>query len=393
MQAIVLTPGRDARLGPLSETTPTALQPLASKPVLGHVLDGAVHAGAEELLIVTNGHGESVRGMFGASHADVPIRYLSQDPSQSVVSTIATAVEGVTEPFACLNGHCFYSPNDLRELFAEGPSLGVSPVTDPDGYDLVTVENGFISDVGQRLARPRSGYANTGAWVFPPAWLDRFGASPSTNGNNAFTDVVQWALEASDMAAVPFRDWMRVDHPWELLEANAALLDGQRSVIDGIVHPNAVITGNVVVESGAEVLSGTVITGPTRIRENSSVGPNAYVRGATLIDRDVRIGHGVEIKHSVIMAGTAIPHLSYVGDSLIGRNVNLGAGTIVANLRHDRDPVKLTVDGERVSTGRTKFGAVIGDEVSTGINTSINPGVSLSAGATTMPGEIVTRDR
>ncbi|MFB6354700.1 MAG: glucose-1-phosphate thymidylyltransferase, partial [Halobacteriales archaeon] len=86
-------------------------------------------------------------------------------------------------------------------------------------------------------------------------------------------------------------------------------------------------------------------------------------------------------------------HLSYVGDSVLGREVNFGAGTQVANLRHDGEPVELTVKGERVSTGRRKFGVVLGDGAKTGIDTSLNAGVTLAAGATTGPGETVTRDR
>ncbi len=93
------------------------------------------------------------------------------------------------------------------------------------------------------------------------------------------------------------------------------------------------------------------------------------------------------------MAGATVPHHAYVGDSVLGRDVNLGAGTKVANLRHDDEAVHLTVKGERVSTGRRKFGVVLGDGAKTGIETSLNAGVTLSSGATTEPGETVTRDR
>jgi bifunctional UDP-N-acetylglucosamine pyrophosphorylase/glucosamine-1-phosphate N-acetyltransferase len=105
------------------------------------------------------------------------------------------------------------------------------------------------------------------------------------------------------------------------------------------------------------------------------------------------VGNGVEIKNSVIMRGTDVPHLSYVGDSVLGTDVNFGAGTKTANLRHDGDDVRFTVKGERTSTGRRKFGVVAGPDVKTGINTSIDPGVRLSQGATSLPGERIDRDR
>ncbi|MDQ2049333.1 glucose-1-phosphate thymidylyltransferase, partial [Natronolimnohabitans sp. A-GB9] len=121
--------------------------------------------------------------------------------------------------------------------------------------------------------------------------------------------------------------------------------------------------------------------------------PNAYVRGATVVGPDAKVGHAAEVKNSVLSRGASVSHLSYVGDSILGRDVNLGAGTNVANLRHDDADIEFTVKGERVSTGRRKFGIVAGDDVKTGINSSLTPGLKLSTGATTLPGETVDRDR
>jgi bifunctional UDP-N-acetylglucosamine pyrophosphorylase/glucosamine-1-phosphate N-acetyltransferase len=163
--------------------------------------------------------------------------------------------------------------------------------------------------------------------------------------------------------------------------------------VDGERRGEADIRGLVVVEDGATVGPGVVVEGPALIRAGAEIGPNAYVRGATLIGEDCHVGHGVEVKNSVLMDGANAPHLSYVGDSLLGPGVNLGAGTQVANLRHDDAAVKQTVKGDRVSTDRRKYGVVAGDGAKTGVNTSLTPGVVLSPGATTDPGESVTRDR
>jgi bifunctional UDP-N-acetylglucosamine pyrophosphorylase/glucosamine-1-phosphate N-acetyltransferase len=149
----------------------------------------------------------------------------------------------------------------------------------------------------------------------------------------------------------------------------------------------------VVVEAGATVEPGVVIEGPALVRSGAHVGPNAYVRGASHVGENCRVGHGVEVKNSVLMRGAAVPHLSYVGDSLLGPDVNVGAGSQVANLRHDGADIEQTVKGERRTTGRRKYGVVAGDGAKTGVNSSIGPGVVLSPGATTLPGEQVLRDR
>ena len=92
------------------------------------------------------------------------------------------------------------------------------------------------------------------------------------------------------------------------------------------------------------------------------------------------------------MDGSKIPHLSYIGDSVIGENVNLGAGTITANLRHDNGNIKSMIKEKLIDTKRRKFGAVIGDNVHTGINTSIYPGRKIWPGKTTLPGEVIKKD-
>ncbi|MFB6188306.1 MAG: glucose-1-phosphate thymidylyltransferase, partial [Halapricum sp.] len=196
-----------------------------------------------------------------------------------------------------------------------------------------------------------------------------------------------------DVTPVELDRWLDVGRPWELLEANEWKLAEIDRRLDGDVSEDADLRGNVVVESGATVEPGVVIEGPALIRSGTEVGPNAYIRGATLLGEGVHVGQSVELKNTVIVGDSNVPHLSYVGDSVLGCGVNFGAGTKVANLRHDGGAVRVTVKGERVSTGRRKFGVVVGDDVKTGINTSLNAGVTLSSGTRTTLGEVVTRDR
>jgi bifunctional UDP-N-acetylglucosamine pyrophosphorylase/glucosamine-1-phosphate N-acetyltransferase len=141
-----------------------------------------------------------------------------------------------------------------------------------------------------------------------------------------------------------------------------------------------------------QIKTGAYIEGPALIGENAVIGPNCYIRAYTSIGKNVKIGNAVEIKNSIIMDNTNVGHLSYVGDSVIGRESNFGAGTITANLRHDNADISVTVKGKRVSSGRRKLGAIIGDNVKTGIGTSISPGVILHQGVRTGIGVIVDRD-
>lgn len=215
----------------------------------------------------------------------------------------------------------------------------------------------------------------------------------SERGELELTDVLERACTHTTVSPVPFDRWLDVGRPWELLEANEWKLDELERDIAGDVSEDAHLRGNVVVEEGATVEPGVVVEGPARISEGASIGPNAYIRGATYVGQDVHVSHSVEVKNSVLMQDTSVGHLSYVGDSVLGRAVNFGAGTNVANLRHDDEAVKVQVKGDVTSTGRRKFGVVVGDEAKTGINSSLNAGVKLGAEAFTKPGETLLGDR
>jgi NDP-sugar pyrophosphorylase family protein len=100
------------------------------------------------------------------------------------------------------------------------------------------------------------------------------------------------------------------------------------------------------------------------------IGPNCYIRPATSIGDGCHVGASVEVKNSIIMRGSKLPHHNYVGDSVIGEQCNLGAGTKIANLRLDKKDIQVA----GINTKRRKLGAIMGDRVETGINASINVG-------------------
>ena len=184
-----------------------------------------------------------------------------------------------------------------------------------------------------------------------------------------------------------------LNYPWDLLEVNeqvvGALLEDK---IEGNVNAAAQIVGKVEIGVGTKILPGVFIEGNAVIGRDCKIGPNCYIRGNTAIGDGVHIGQSVEVKNSIIGNGTAVGHLSYVGDSILGRDVNFGAGTIIANFRHDGRTHRSLVDGSLVDTKREKFGAIVGDGVHTGIHTAIYPGRKLGPGVSTRPNETVQSD-
>ena len=133
-----------------------------------------------------------------------------------------------------------------------------------------------------------------------------------------------------------------------------------------------------------------VVEGSAWVGDGCRLGPNCHLRGYVSMGNGCVAGQGVELKNCIIGDGTFIPHLSYAGDSIIGSDVNFGAGTVCSNFRHDGGEHRMMAAGRLEITGRNKLGAVIGDHVRLGSNTVVLPGRVVPPGAWTMPGETFT---
>lgn len=160
----------------------------------------------------------------------------------------------------------------------------------------------------------------------------------------------------------------------------------------GTVAQGAFISEGAVlsVGKGTIVEPGVFIDGICVIGEGVHVRSGAYIRGNAIIGDRCVIGHGTEVKHSIILNDTHVPHFSYVGDSILGNGVNLGAGTICSNFRLDGKPISIRVDGKKETTGLRKLGGIIGDRVQIGCKCVLNPGTVIGPDAICYPGLILS---
>ncbi len=136
----------------------------------------------------------------------------------------------------------------------------------------------------------------------------------------------------------------------------------------------------------------TTIRGPTYIGPNTYIGNNVLVREYTAMGSNVLVGFGVEIKESLIYDDTKIGRLCFVGDSVVGRNVDIGAGAQLVNRPVAGKSITSTVEGKSVVVPRVKYGAVIGDNVILSPNVSVYPGVKIGMNSIVLPGTILSED-
>ena len=193
-----------------------------------------------------------------------------------------------------------------------------------------------------------------------------------------------------DLSGFPYRDLFDgIEHVWQVLDRLPSYLDAHDDWhVLGDVAPGAVLKGNIFIGRGTVVEPYAFIVGPAIIGENCTIRHSAYIRGDVIVGDDCIIGHCSELKSSILLNGSNAPHFNYVGDSIIGSDVNLGAGTICANLRLDEGEDFIngrTPERESLPTGRQKLGAVIGDGARTACNLVLNPGTLIPRGSAVRP--------
>jgi len=160
-----------------------------------------------------------------------------------------------------------------------------------------------------------------------------------------------------------------------------------RPVVKGRVSPQAVLEGAVYVAEGAEVGPFAYIQGPTFIAPGAEVRHGAFIRGSAYIGPKAVVGHTTEVKGSIFFDHAKAGHFAYVGDSILGYDINLGAGTKLANLKLKGDEVKVQhpTDPARVKSGLRKLGSLIGDRAQTGCNAVLSPGTILLPDTAVLP--------
>ncbi len=140
------------------------------------------------------------------------------------------------------------------------------------------------------------------------------------------------------------------------------------------------IGDRIEIGKGTRILPGAIVEGPAYIGRDVLIRGGAYLRGGVWVGDGCVIGAGTEIKRAILLPEARAPHLNYVGDSILGSDVNLGAGTILSNLRFDGAPIHIPTGDRLLPTGRRKLGAILGDGVQTGCNCVLSPGVVVGAG-------------
>jgi len=432
LSIVILAAGQGKRM---NSALPKVLQPLAGRPLLGHVL-AAARALEPAAVHVVYGHGgEQVRAALDAELKAAAPRssWVLQAEQKGTGHAVQQALPALRddETALILYGDVpLVQPETLRALVAlAGPkSLGLLTVElpDPTGYGrIVRDARGKVlriveqKDANARERRIREG--NTGIMAVPVkrlrGWLGKL-RNANAQGEYYLTDIIAMAVKdkvkVAPLAAPTVPEVLGINDKAQLAEVEAELrrlrarallaagvtladparIDIRGEVVTGrdvSIDVNVVLEGRVVLGDGVSVGPGSVlrdcdIAAGVRINAHcvleqckvgagAIIGPFARLRPGAALGPEVHIGNFVEVKNSTMGEGAKANHLAYVGDATVGARANIGAGTIVANY-----------------DGADKHHTVIGADAHTGSNSVLVAPVSIGDGATVGAGSTITKD-
>ncbi|HHT19397.1 MAG: sugar phosphate nucleotidyltransferase [Euryarchaeota archaeon] len=407
MRAVILTAGEGTRMRPLTLTRPKTMLPVGGKPLLEYNVEALRDAGIKNITMVVGYQKESVEEHFkNGSDFGVNIDYVTQEErlgTAHAIGQVADTMNKDDEAIIVTNGDIILENKLIKNLInryneSQAQSILVlTKVDDPSSFGVVKLEGDYIKDIIEKppIEDAPSDLINAGIYLFDRNIFQAIKKTEkSERGEFEITDSLKIQISQGKkvLGLISHDKWIDVGRPWEFLELNEHYLEVSESIIEGEIEEGVTIHGPIILKKGSIIRSGTYIMGPVYIGANCDVGPNTFLRRHTSIGDGVNVGNAVEIKNSIIMDGTNVNHLSYVGDSIIGANCNIAAGTNIANLRFDDEGIKVTVKGKRIDSGRRKMGVIFADGVKTGINSSFNPGVTVGLNSSIGSGAIIYRD-
>ena len=404
MKAIILSAGEGSRMRPLTLTKPKTMLPVAGKPIIQYNIESLRDNGIKDILLIVRYKEEMVRAYFGdGSDFGVKITYATQEDFLGTANAISYGEDFIEDSLIVLNGDIILDNEIIYEIIKKynymkpDTLMVLTEVEDPSAFGVVEIEEGNIKNIVEKPKKEEapSNLVNTGIYIFNKDIFEKIKKTElSERGEYEITDSV--SLQIADNKKVighkTNKDWIDVGRPWELIEVNEELISNLKTEIKGTIEDGVHIHGEIFLDEESIIRSGVYIEGNVYIGKHCDIGPNSYIRGNSYFGDHVHVGNAVEIKNSIVMENTNVSHLSYVGDSVIGSNCNIAAGTNIANLRFDNKPVKTKIKDIMMDSGRRKLGSIIGDSVKTGINSSFSPGVKVGHNSTIGSGVLLYDD-
>jgi len=348
--------------------------PVANKPFIDWQI--SFLSFVDEIIIVVR---EDQKDVIDHLKNNKKVKFAYQKEQLGTGHALAQCEDMIKDKFIMINGDDLFPREDIAELASIEPyMISVKKVNDPEKFGVITVENDKIKDIVEKPKFPPSNLARCGMNLYDKRIFDALRKiGKSERGEYEVTDAEKILIdEGVEFRPHEVSNWVTISYPWHFLDMNKFILD---------------TFGSQISES-AEIRHGAVIESPVAIGDNAVIGPNCFVRKYSSIGKNCKIGQAVELKNAIIFDNTFVSHLSYVGDSIIGENCNIGGGAMFANLRLDVKNVSMDIEGKKIDSGRRKLGGIVGDNVKFGTNVTVMPGKKIWPDLLVPPCVTVSKD-
>lgn len=388
-QALLLAAGESSRFWPLATNRHKCELPLLGKTLINRTVAALVEKGITNIVIVHHeNHLMTVDEIDGVTVTFVPL-----DKPDGMGYALLRASDALQERFVLIHPYHFDAVTHLPSLIAssEGKDAALLVTHPEEGKKggLVTVSDDRVTSVEEKTY---DGQENThyiqGMYILSSSYVDAL--KKEEQHHYSFETALNTFAKDHVVGYVSIEDpLVSLKYPWHLFTMRDALLyDMEPRVHESArVDKTAIIEGNVVIEEGATIGAYAVIRGPVYIGKDVFVGDHSLIRNNTVLEDHVMVGAHAEVKNSIIMERSYAQ--GYVADSIIGKNVKIAHGFTTGNRRIDRGVISVVSKEEKISTGLTAFGVVIGDNAMFGIHVSTMPGACIGSGAIVGPGTLV----
>lgn len=395
MHLVIMAAGEGSRMRPFTDTTPKPLIQICGKTIIEHNIEPIIEL-FEDIYLIVKYKKECFSAYFGDSYKWKKIHYIEQG-EQAWTGAAILALDGkIHGDFIVVSWDDLYDTSDVINLSKQsGYTTLVKQVENPELFGIFTCDSNWRATgiVEKPTDLSIGNLANIGNHKFDNNIFEVLRSLPlSPRWELEITDLIQHYIKKWEYNVVEaLGRWISIGYPWDLIRANNEIIWKYTETINkwAIIEPQVNIKWNIYAEGGVIIKSWTYIEWNAYLWKWTVIWPNSYIRGNTSIGEHSKIWAFVEVKNSYVGNFSAIPHLSCIGDSIIGNHVNVGWWSKVANLRHDGKNIRVKVKDTLVDSGRHKLGAIIGDSAHLGINTLIYPGRVIPTNWSTLPGEII----
>ncbi|QSG11363.1 N-acetylglucosamine-1-phosphate uridyltransferase [Halapricum desulfuricans] len=356
--------------------------PVGNQPLLEYVLEAAVAAGIDEIVLVVGHARERIQSHFGDGHDwDVPIRYVTQAHQLGAAHALSQVESTVEDPFFVLHGDQLVEAALLERLLdhwnaTETPTIATVQSERPTEYGAVEVDEMAVRSVSKTPTDDPPFLVNAGAYVFDDRIFDVIrGIEATETSDFGIATALQILADNDGLSAVVHRDsWQDLTYPWDLLTTNAQLLHsrpGPPDETDISVHDSAAVSADVALDDGVSISPNATVLPGTSVGKNVRVGANVTLSNCIVMS-DARIGNGA-VLHDCIVGESAVigPNVTVEGgpaDVVIADTVHrdVGLGGVVADRATLRGNVTVTPGTVVGRTVRADSGTVLGGRIESG---------------------------